>query len=159
MKCAILHNMKSCASKARSRNSFSCFCYGGGKTAQKTPPADPPLPEPKYEDNISQRPRSRARRLRPVSPIPCGPLREGAGSKFDSQHMLCSSEIPKKYDGTTGRFLLRTSAGRGEDTKRRYNNQPYIHLNTHLGRVLLRCWRDRTAVWVSHFHLPVSGIF
>ena len=74
--------------------------------AQKTPPADPPLPEPKYEDNISQRPRSRARRLRPVSSIPCGPLREGAGSKFDLQHMLCSVEIPKNYDGPTGRILL-----------------------------------------------------
>ena len=158
MKCAILHNMKSCTLKARSRNSFSCFCYGGGKTAQKTPPADPPLPELKYEDNISHRPRSHARRPRSDSAIPCRPLREGAGSKFDLQHMLCSVEIPKNYDDATCRFLLRTSAGRGEDTKRRYNNQPYIHLNTHLGRVLLRCWRDWTAVGLS-LPPPVSGIF
>ena len=158
MKCAILHNMKICASKARSRNSFSCFRCGGGKIATKSSFVDPPLPERTNEENILQSPRSRARRLRSDSSVPCRPLREGSGSKFDLWHMLCSIGIPKNYDGTTGRFLLRTSAGRVADTKRKHNNQPNIHFNTCLGRVYLRCWWDWSAVALSVSHL-VSGSF
>jgi len=96
MKRPILHNMKSCALKARSRNSFSCFRYRGGKMQKNRPSVGPPLPEPKSIDSISQSPRSHARHLRPVSAIPCGPLREGSASKFDLWHMLCSIGIPKK---------------------------------------------------------------
>ena len=71
-------------SQALLQNSLSFQSNGCGKITQKSTPVDPPLPEPKNEENMPQSPRSQARRLRSAPTTPSRSLGEGAASKFDS---------------------------------------------------------------------------
>ena len=104
-------------SQALLQSSLSFQSNGCGKITQKSTPLDPPLPERTYRENTSQRARSDARRLRAAAATPSRPTREGAGSKFDSWHMLCPFEVPRKKRRDDGPIFALNSGRPGDDFK------------------------------------------
>ena len=138
------------------RNSFACFRCGGrrGGNHAKNDVVRPSTPRnEKSREHVTEPPEPRPT-LTTAAASPSRSSCEGAGSKIDLWHMLCSIKVSKKHYGPTGQILLSSAAGGGEDTKQIHNNQPNKQLNAYLGRVSLKCRGGRAAVALAAAHNP-----